>query len=245
MPAQLPTVHRMTIAVSGIVQGVGFRPFVYNAAQSAGLSGWVSNDADTVRIEVLGAGTRRNVFLDRLGNHHPPPARHNWPRPTRHSAAHMATIVGEAGQEDDVRPVIDDPLAVIEEEFVEDVVDDTFKFGFVQVEVQFLLDGIVPGSAEFIEDFLEGVEHGGVDDIGIAMTVMEANVREVKDVYELSRKLGVDFSITVATDSEVYFGEGKASRRPAYGEELRRGAEFRLRRHFRSFGPLAVPRAWF
>ena len=46
--------RRMAITVRGVVQGVGFRPFVYNAACDRGLSGWVRNEADMVRIEVQG-----------------------------------------------------------------------------------------------------------------------------------------------------------------------------------------------
>jgi hydrogenase maturation protein HypF len=41
---------RKRVRVRGIVQGVGFRPFVYNLAQSLGLMGYVLNSS---------AGTRR------------------------------------------------------------------------------------------------------------------------------------------------------------------------------------------
>ncbi len=37
--------------VSGLVQGVGFRPFAWRAATALGLSGWVSNDAAGVVLE--------------------------------------------------------------------------------------------------------------------------------------------------------------------------------------------------
>lgn len=42
------------IRVTGTVQGVGFRPFVYRAAQKAGLTGFVANDAAGVTIEAHG-----------------------------------------------------------------------------------------------------------------------------------------------------------------------------------------------
>ena len=42
------------IHISGIVQGVGFRPFVYNLATRHGLSGWCLNDSEGVVIEVHG-----------------------------------------------------------------------------------------------------------------------------------------------------------------------------------------------
>ena len=40
----------MAITVRGVVQGVGFRPFVYRTARDLGLSGWVQNEADAVRL---------------------------------------------------------------------------------------------------------------------------------------------------------------------------------------------------
>jgi hydrogenase maturation protein HypF len=45
---------RRRIRVEGIVQGVGFRPYVYALATRLGLAGWVGNDTDGVFIEVEG-----------------------------------------------------------------------------------------------------------------------------------------------------------------------------------------------
>ncbi|MBZ9686158.1 acylphosphatase [Clostridium estertheticum] len=39
---------RSFIVVEGIVQGVGFRPFVYNLAKDFGLKGWVNNNSQGV-----------------------------------------------------------------------------------------------------------------------------------------------------------------------------------------------------
>ena len=47
---------RLRIRVRGLVQGVGFRPFVYRLAVEQGLSGWVRNDEQGVVMEVQGAG---------------------------------------------------------------------------------------------------------------------------------------------------------------------------------------------
>ena len=48
------TVHAALLHVQGIVQGVGFRPTVYNLATNAGLSGWVLNADDGVHIWIEG-----------------------------------------------------------------------------------------------------------------------------------------------------------------------------------------------
>jgi len=68
------TDRRLAIAVRGVIQGVGFRPFVYRAARAEGLTGWVRNEADTVRIEVQGDPARLDRFLQTLRDAHPPQA---------------------------------------------------------------------------------------------------------------------------------------------------------------------------
>ena len=50
----------------GVVQGVGFRPFVYRLALEEGLAGFIGNDTDGVTIEVEGAAERVEAFLARL-----------------------------------------------------------------------------------------------------------------------------------------------------------------------------------
>ncbi len=69
------SVRRLAITVRGVVQGVGFRPFVYQTARARGLAGWVRNEADTVRIEVQGENAALDAFVDALRHAHPPQAR--------------------------------------------------------------------------------------------------------------------------------------------------------------------------
>ena len=54
---------RREIRVRGIVQGVGFRPFVYNLAQRLQLSGYVLNSSAGVLIEVEGDAARIDRFV--------------------------------------------------------------------------------------------------------------------------------------------------------------------------------------
>ena len=56
----------MAITVRGVVQGVGFRPFVYRTARGCGLIGWVQNQADAVRLEVCGPAVDVANFLGLL-----------------------------------------------------------------------------------------------------------------------------------------------------------------------------------
>jgi hydrogenase maturation protein HypF len=57
---------RKHIQVRGIVQGVGFRPFVYNLAHSLGLTGFVFNSSSGVTIEIEGDGAAVEAFLQTL-----------------------------------------------------------------------------------------------------------------------------------------------------------------------------------
>jgi hydrogenase maturation protein HypF len=53
-PTPVPEVVRRRIRVTGVVQGVGYRPFVCNLARAGGLAGWVLNDPQGVLVEAEG-----------------------------------------------------------------------------------------------------------------------------------------------------------------------------------------------
>jgi hydrogenase maturation protein HypF len=63
---------RKQIAVAGIVQGVGFRPFVYRLANVCKLTGFVANTPAGVSIEIQGPLGAVEDFLDRLPAEAPP-----------------------------------------------------------------------------------------------------------------------------------------------------------------------------
>lgn len=60
------TTKRLRIIARGVIQGVGFRPFVCNAARRRGLAGFVRNTADSVQIEVEGPPTEVEGFVESL-----------------------------------------------------------------------------------------------------------------------------------------------------------------------------------
>jgi hydrogenase maturation protein HypF len=66
---------RQRLTVTGVVQGVGFRPFVHRIATELGLGGFVGNDSGAVFIEVQGQRTRVEEFGRRLRADAPPLAR--------------------------------------------------------------------------------------------------------------------------------------------------------------------------
>ncbi|MCX6544811.1 MAG: carbamoyltransferase HypF [Acidobacteria bacterium] len=61
------------IEVTGIVQGVGFRPWVFRLASTHGIGGWVRNDDAGVTIEAFGTDAALEAFLEDL-RRSPPPA---------------------------------------------------------------------------------------------------------------------------------------------------------------------------
>lgn len=65
-------IERLQVKVTGVVQGVGFRPYVYRLAQQAELAGWVKNDSAGVYIEVEGHKQQLNQFLRLIKLEKPP-----------------------------------------------------------------------------------------------------------------------------------------------------------------------------
>lgn len=63
----------LRIRVTGVVQGVGFRPFVWRLAHDLGLKGWVKNDA--AGVEIHAEGKALDGFIARLESEAPPLSR--------------------------------------------------------------------------------------------------------------------------------------------------------------------------
>jgi hydrogenase maturation protein HypF len=63
---------RLHVRVEGLVQGVGFRPFIHSLARRMGLAGSVSNDSAGVTVEVEGARGSLDLFLRLLETEAPP-----------------------------------------------------------------------------------------------------------------------------------------------------------------------------
>ncbi|MDO9087799.1 MAG: carbamoyltransferase HypF [Anaerolineaceae bacterium] len=67
----MPEVKALKIHIKGIVQGVGFRPFVYSLAIQNNLNGWVQNTSSGVDIELVGSTPDLEVFISALKNSPP------------------------------------------------------------------------------------------------------------------------------------------------------------------------------
>ncbi len=66
LSAEYLSKKRIKLEISGIVQGVGFRPFIYQLASENSLEGSVLNNGEGVVIEIEGSKTKLDVFLSAL-----------------------------------------------------------------------------------------------------------------------------------------------------------------------------------
>jgi MoaA/NifB/PqqE/SkfB family radical SAM enzyme len=85
----------------------------------------------------------------------------------------------------------------------------------------------------------------GVRDLGIAMTVMDFNAEELPLIYRLANEMKIQFTVTIATDSENYFGKEKAKLRPQDGEIIRKVLMSVVCSEYCSWHPKRWFRAWF
>ena len=72
MNATAPLPQRQHLHVSGVVQGVGFRPFIFTLAERLGLNGFVGNDSSGCFIEIEGTAQAIAAFGQALRDEAPP-----------------------------------------------------------------------------------------------------------------------------------------------------------------------------
>src|SRR5437868_7836579 len=70
-----PAILRRRVRIRGVVQGVGFRPYVYKLAKKIGLRGFVLNSSSGVTIEIEGVEAELDGFVSWLQQEPPPLAR--------------------------------------------------------------------------------------------------------------------------------------------------------------------------
>ncbi len=73
--AHPPASKAVEVRIRGVVQGVGFRPFVHRLALHHGICGWVRNEAGAVRIQAEGIDAALASFVEDLTHQAPPLAR--------------------------------------------------------------------------------------------------------------------------------------------------------------------------
>lgn len=109
VPVTMATRQRQRLTVTGIVQGVGFRPFVYGLAQRLGLAGFVRNDSRGVAIEVEGPAEALARFRELLLAEAPPLARVESVTVEELPPQHETAFVIEESQEGSERTTLVSP----------------------------------------------------------------------------------------------------------------------------------------
>jgi MoaA/NifB/PqqE/SkfB family radical SAM enzyme len=101
----------------------------------------------------------------------------------------------------------------------------------------------VPRSFERAVSTIRALKDIGIDDIRIGFTAFAENTRELTEIYELSRSLGVQFTATVAQNSDIYYG---TDRNPPPDADVVSAAFGKLIRHrLHSHAPKDWLRAYF
>lgn len=124
---------RLRVRITGIVQGVGFRPFIYRLAGEMGLKGYVQNDTKGVTIEVEGREDKLTDFLLRIDGEKPGISRIYS---LQHSFLNEKTfkdfVIKESEDEGDIRVSIIPDLATCDEclEDITNPVDRRFGYPF-------------------------------------------------------------------------------------------------------------------
>ncbi len=109
--AKVETTELARISVRGIVQGVGFRPFVFQLATKYSLKGWVCNTSEDVKIEIQGDSHDLEHFVSEL-QHNAPPLAHienisiTYHPPANYTKFEIRTSVAEEGKYQLVSPDI-------------------------------------------------------------------------------------------------------------------------------------------
>ncbi|MBI5606542.1 MAG: carbamoyltransferase HypF [Deltaproteobacteria bacterium] len=125
---------RHHVSIQGIVQGVGFRPFIYQQAKARNLSGYVTNTSQGVELEVEGEVEVIEGFLQAVQNESPPLAHitsiQQFPRPLVHDCEF---IIGESIVKEDRSALISPDTATCPDclKELKDPSDRRFEYPFI------------------------------------------------------------------------------------------------------------------
>jgi hydrogenase maturation protein HypF len=122
------------ICIKGIVQGVGFRPFVYQTACKLGLTGFVSNTSDGVWIGIQGESETIDIFIDIVRNNPPIHAKiYDMSIESSELLSHHSFQILESHQTKTLSPVIPPDIATCSDCLKEmnDPSDCRFQYQFI------------------------------------------------------------------------------------------------------------------
>lgn len=124
---------RLKINITGVVQGVGFRPFIYRLAKEMGLKGYVRNDAGGVTIEAEGEESLLTDFLLRIEKEKPVLSRiYSMHHSFLHGKGFKEFIIKESDREGEIRVSVLPDIATCDEclDDIFDIENKRFDYPF-------------------------------------------------------------------------------------------------------------------
>lgn len=103
----------------------------------------------------------------------------------------------------------------------------------------------IPNGFKTIMETLSILDRAGVGDLGISFTIMKKNIDDLPKIFDFCRRERLELSLTMVTNSAIYFGEGKESLRPDNHEEMSKYLNRVIVQRFRSNRPKEWIHGWF
>lgn len=122
-----------------------------------------------------------------------------------------------------------------------------------KVGIAFSIDGMqemhdkirrIPNGFNKIINTVKKLKAEGIHDIRLAFTISGENIVDLNNVYNLSKELGVDFTISYAQSSDVYFG-GITNEFEVDPQEFKKQINDLIKKQLRSWNPKQWLRAFF
>jgi len=96
---------------------------------------------------------------------------------------------------------------------------------------------------EMAIDTVQSLKKLGIDNLGIAFTLMSDNKDQVKKMYQLSKELEVQFSMSSVQNSDIYFN--KDSNNLDFDSQIEKDLNYIIRKELKSWNPKRYLRAYF
>ena len=120
--------------ITGVVQGVGFRPFIYQLARRYHLKGYILNDTSGVSIEIEGSEHTINSFIEALQDELPPLARiDSLVRNTGEYTGYNSFKIVQSEEANDKTTLVSPDIAICEQCLTEmnDLDDRRYDYPFI------------------------------------------------------------------------------------------------------------------
>jgi len=83
----------------------------------------------------------------------------------------------------------------------------------------------------------------GIDNLGFSFTIMDKNVHQLKDVYNLSKEMNIELALAVVQNSDIYFG--KNDNKITFIDDLKKSLDFVINSELSTWNPKRWGRAYY